>query len=230
MSPSRNIGRAYNLQFGGASEGGKALEIQPSDVLLVVDIQNDFCPGGALAVSGGDEIVPIVNALMDRFENVILTQDWHPPHHQSFASSHPDKSPFELIELDYGPQVLWPDHCVQGTPGAGFHRDLHVDRAQMVIRKGFRTDVDSYSAFMENDKKTTTGLAGCLSERGLRRIFVCGIATDVCVKATALDARASCFDVVLIEAASRGIDRDGSMASSRAEMAAAGVDLLNDLA
>lgn len=199
-------------------------------MLLVVDLQNDFCPGGSLAVPGGDEVVPVVNRLMNRFDNVILTQDWHPPAHQSFASSHRGKSPFELVEVDYGSQVLWPDHCVQGTLGAEFHRDLRVDRAQLVLRKGFRAHVDSYSAFVENDKKTTTGLAGCLSERGLRRLFVCGLATDVCVKFTALDARAACFDVVMIEAASRGLDKDGSMASSRAEMAAAGVSLINELA
>lgn len=199
-------------------------------MLLVVDVQNDFCAGGSLAVPGGDEVVPVVNRLMDRFDNVILTQDWHPPEHLSFASSHRDKSPFDLVELSYGPQVLWPDHCVQGTPGAAFHRDLQVDRAQMVIRKGFRAEVDSYSAFMENDKQTTTGLAGCLTERGLRRVFVCGLATDVCVKSTALDARAACFNVVLIEAASRGIDKGGSMASSRAEMTAAGVSLIDNIA
>ena len=205
------------------------MEIRESDVLLVVDVQNDFCPGGTLAVPGGDEVVPVVNRLMDRFDNVILTQDWHPPGHRSFASTHPGKAPFDSVEVEYGPQVLWPDHCVQGTPGAAFHPGLLADRAQLVVRKGFRASVDSYSAFMENDKSTSTGLAGCLQERGLRRVFACGIATDVCVKFTALDARAAGFEVVLIEAASRGIDTDGSLATARREMAAAGVTLIDDL-
>ena len=206
------------------------MDIRESDVLLVVDVQNDFCPGGALAAPGGDEVVPVVNRLMDRFDNVILTQDWHPPGHRSFASTHPGKAPFDSVEVEYGPQVLWPDHCVQGTPGAAFHPGLLADRAQLVVRKGFRASVDSYSAFMENDKSTSTGLAGCLQERGLRRVFACGIATDVCVKFTALDARAAGFEVVLIEAASRGIDTDGSLATARSEMVAAGVTLIDDLA
>ncbi len=206
------------------------MEIRGSDVLLVVDVQNDFCPGGTLAVPGGDEVVPVVNRLMARFENVILAQDWHPEGHHSFASAHVGKAPFDLIEADYGPQVLWPDHCVQGTSGAAFHGDLEVDRAQMVVRKGFRAGIDSYSAFKENDQKTTTGLRGCLEERGFRRVFACGLAMDFCVKWTALDARAAGFEAVLIEGASRAIDLDGSLAAARAELAAAGVTLIDDIA
>ncbi len=206
------------------------MEIGGSDVLLVIDVQNDFCPGGGLAVPAGDGIVSVVNRLMDRFENVILTQDWHPPGHHSFASAHAGKAPFEVIEADYGPQVLWPDHCVRGTPGAAFHADLAVDRAQMVVRKGFRPDIDSYSAFKENDQKTSTGLAGCLKERGFRRVFACGLATDFCVKCSALDAKAAGFAVVVIEAASRAIDLDDSLAAARRELEAAGVVLVDDLA
>ncbi len=206
------------------------MEIGGSDVLLVIDVQNDFCPGGGLAVPAGDGIVSVVNRLMDRFENVILTQDWHPPGHHSFASAHAGKAPFEVIEADYGPQVLWPDHCVRGTPGAAFHADLAVDRAQMVVRKGFRPDIDSYSAFKENDQKTSTGLAGCLKERGFRRVFACGLATDFCVKWSALDAKAAGFAVVVIEAASRAIDLDDSLAAARRELEAAGVVLVDDLA
>ncbi len=205
------------------------MEIGEGDVLLVVDVQNDFCPGGSLAVPDGDAVVPVINRLMTRFDDVVLTQDWHPPGHSSFASSHPGKAPLALIEADYGPQVLWPDHCVQGTDGAAFHGDLDVARAQLVVRKGFRAHIDSYSAFKENDQKTSTGLAGCLRERGARRVFACGLATDFCVKWSALDARAAGFEVVLIEAASRGIDLDGSLAAARAELAAAGVALIDDL-
>jgi nicotinamidase/pyrazinamidase len=191
--------------------------------LVVVDVQNDFIPGGALAVPQGDEVVPEINRLAARFDDVILTQDWHPRGHASFASSHPGKKPFETIELPYGSQVLWPDHCVQGTAGAAFHPDLNLAKAQLVIRKGHHRDIDSYSAFLEADRETTTGLAGYLKERGFRKLYVCGLATDFCVAWTALDARAAGFDTTVIEDACRAIDLEGSLARAWAEMAAAGV-------
>ncbi len=191
--------------------------------LVVVDVQNDFCPGGALAVPRGDEVVPLVNRLALRFDNVVFTQDWHPPGHASFASSHPGKKPFETIQLAYGTQVLWPDHCVQGTSGAAFHPDLDATRAQLVIRKGYHKDIDSYSGFLEADRKTPTGLAGYLRERNLKELYVCGLATDFCVAWTALDARRAGFDVWVVEDASRAIDLDGSLACAWSELAAAGV-------
>ena len=191
--------------------------------LVVVDVQNDFMPGGALAVPRGDEIVPIANRLAARFENVVLTQDWHPRGQVSFASSHPGKKPFETIQLPYGEQVLWPDHCVQGTRGAAFHEDLAIPHAQLVVRKGYHKDVDSYSAFLEADRKTTTGLAGYLEERGLKNLFFCGLATDFCVAWSALDARAAGFSATVIEDACRAIDLDGSLAKAWSDMAAAGV-------
>ena len=194
-----------------------------STCLVVVDVQNDFIPGGALAVPLGDEVVPEINRLAARFENVILTQDWHPRGHASFASSHPGKKAFETIELPYGSQVLWPDHCVQGTSGAAFHPDLNLTKAHLVIRKGHHREIDSYSAFLEADRKTSTGLAGYLRERGFRRLFVRGLATDFCVAWTALDARAAGFDTTVIEDACRAIDLDGSLARAWAEMTAAGV-------
>jgi len=191
--------------------------------LIVVDVQNDFMPGGALAVPRGDEVVPVINRLAARFDNIVLTQDWHPLGHASFASSHPGKKPFETIQLSYGTQVLWPDHCVQGTSGAAFHPDLDVTRAQLVIRKGYHRDIDSYSGFLEADRKTSTGLAGYLRERNLKKLYVCGLATDFCVAWTALDARAAGFETTLLEDASRGIDLDGSLAKAWSELAAAGV-------
>ena len=191
--------------------------------LVVVDVQNDFMPGGALAVPRGDEVLTVINRLAARFDNVVLTQDWHPRRHVSFASSHPGKKPFETIELAYGPQVLWPDHCVQGTSGAAFHPVLDVTKAQLVIRKGYHREIDSYSGFLEADRKTTTGLAGYLKERGLRNLYVCGLATDFCVAWTALDARAAGFDTTVIEDASRAIDLDGSLARAWSDMASAGV-------
>ena len=191
--------------------------------LIVVDVQNDFCPGGALAVPQGDEVVSVINRLAARFDNVVLTQDWHPRGHASFASSHPGKKPFESIELSYGTQVLWPDHCVQGTSGAGFHPKLATERAQLVVRKGFHRDIDSYSGFLEADRETTTGLAGFLKEKGLRQLYVCGLATDFCVAWTALDARATGFEVGVIEDACRAIDLDGSLARAWRELEAAGV-------
>jgi nicotinamidase/pyrazinamidase len=191
--------------------------------LLVVDLQNDFMPGGALAVPRGDEVVTIVNRLTARFENVVLTQDWHPRRHASFASSHPGRKPFETIRLAYGSQVLWPDHCVQGTSGAAFHPDLNLTKAQLVIRKGHHAGIDSYSAFLEADRATTTGLAGYLKERGFGKLLVCGLATDFCVAWTALDARAAGFHTTVIEEACRAIDLDGSLARAWKDMAAAGV-------
>jgi nicotinamidase/pyrazinamidase len=195
-----------------------------SDVLLAVDVQNDFCPGGALAVARGDEIVPLVNRLGERFPHVVLTQDWHPPGHRSFASAHPGRHPFETIEVDYGAQTLWPDHCVEGTPGAAFHSGLWLPRAELIVRKGFHPAIDSYSALYENDRKTPTGLAGYLRERGFKRLFLAGLATDFCVQYSALDARRAGFAVVVIEDACRGIDLDGSLAAAYAAMAAAGVE------
>ncbi|WP_410001726.1 bifunctional nicotinamidase/pyrazinamidase [Singulisphaera sp. GP187] len=191
--------------------------------LLVVDVQNDFCPHGALAVPEGDLVVPIINKLSRRFTHVILTQDWHCDDHLSFASSHPGMKPMTLIELHYGPQILWPDHCVQGTPGAQFHPDLDLDRCDMIIRKGYRRDIDSYSAFFENDRQTPTGLAGYLRERGLTRLFIVGLATDFCVAYSAIDACRLGFEVTVIENACRGIDVEGSLAASWQQMAEAGV-------
>ena len=202
------------------------LKVTPidDDVLVVIDVQNDFCPGGSLAVPEGDEIVPLVNKLMGQFRHVVLTQDWHPRGHSSFATTH-DGKPFTAIKLDYGDQTLWPDHCVQGTPGAEFHRDLRLTGAELVLRKGFRKSIDSYSAFFENDRVTRTGLAGYLRDRGLKRLFLCGLATDFCVAWSALDGRREGFPVVVIEDACRAIDLDGSLAAAKAEMAKAGVAL-----
>lgn len=193
------------------------------DLLLIIDVQNDFCPGGALAVADGDAVVPVINRLSGRFEQIVLTQDWHPPGHSSFASSHPGKAPFESITMAYGLQTLWPDHCIQGTPGAAFHADLAADKAQLIIRKGFRPGIDSYSAFFENDKTTPTGLAGYLGERGLTRVFLVGLATDFCVHYSAVDARRLGFEAVVIDNACRGIDLGGSMAAAQAQGAEAGV-------
>jgi len=191
--------------------------------LIVVDVQRDFCPGGALAVPEGDAVVPVVNALARRFAAVVLTQDWHPPDHFSFASRHPGRRPFETIEAPYGTQVLWPDHCVQGTAGAEFHPDLDIPHAQLVIRKGFRRAVDSYSAFLEADRATPTGLAGYLRERGVRAVALCGLATDFCVQWSALDARRHGFAATVVEDACRAIDLEGSLARAWAAMAEAGV-------
>lgn len=195
------------------------------EALIVIDLQNDFCPGGALAVAGGDEIVPLVNALIARFDHVVLTQDWHPAGHSSFASSHPGKAPFESFDMPYGPQTLWPDHCVQGTKGAEFHPDLEWTRAELVIRKGFRKAIDSYSAFFENDHATPTGLTGYLRERGLKRLTFAGLATDFCVAYSALDAAAQGFEATVAMEACRGIDLGGSMEAMTARMKEAGVRL-----
>ncbi len=197
-----------------------------SDALIVVDVQNDFCPGGALAVARGDAIVPVINDLSARFAHVLLTQDWHPRNHTSFAGNHRGGAPFDTVEMPYGPQTLWPDHCVQGTRGAEFHGHLDVARAELVIRKGFRSEIDSYSAFFENDRKTPTGLTGYLRERGLTRLFFAGIATDVCVAYSALDSQAQGFDTVVVEDACAAIDRDGSLDAAVKQMAMQGVALV----
>ncbi len=193
------------------------------DLLLVIDVQNDFCPEGALAVPEGDAVVPVINRIQPGFAHVVLTQDWHPPGHQSFASTHPGHAPFETVEAAYGPQTLWPDHCVQGTPGAAFHPDLETTKAEMIVRKGTRAEIDSYSAFYENDHTTATGLAGYLRERGVTRVFICGLATDYCVHFSALDAARAGFEAVVIEDACRGIDLEGSLAAANQAMAEAGV-------
>ena len=193
------------------------------DVLLVVDVQNDFMPGGALAVPAGDEIVPVVNALARRFANVVLTQDWHPRGHISFASSHPGCQPFDRIRLPYGEQILWPEHCVQGTSGAALHADLDVAHAQLVVRKGYHPDVDSYSAFVEADARHATGLAGYLRERGIRRVFLAGLATDFCVAWSAVDGRKAGFAVIVIDDACRAIDTGGSLAAAWHDLRTAGV-------
>jgi nicotinamidase/pyrazinamidase len=191
--------------------------------LLVVDVQHDFLPGGALAVPGGDGVIGPVNALAARFATVVLTQDWHPPGHASFASAHPGRKPFETIALPYGPQVLWPDHCVMGSHGAGFHPALAADRAQLILRKGGNASVDSYSAFLEADRRSRTGLDGWLGSRGIRHLVIAGLATDYCVLWSALDARSAGLSVTVVEEACRGIDLDGGLGRAWAEMAAAGV-------
>lgn len=194
-----------------------------NDVLIVVDVQNDFCPSGALAVPRGDEVVPILNRLAAVFRHVVLTQDWHPSGHLSFASSHPGKQAFETVAAPYGPQVLWPDHCVQGTPGAAFHDRLHIPQAGLVLRKGMNRAIDSYSAFYENDRTTPTGLVGYLRERGIRRVFVAGLAFDFCVRFSAEDARRQGFGVFVVEDACRGIDIGGSVAGTRTSLQGLGI-------
>jgi nicotinamidase/pyrazinamidase len=186
------------------------------DILLVVDIQNDFCPGGGLSVPRGDEVVPLINGLAEKFAHVVLTQDWHPRGHLSFASSHPGTKPYQTIEVAYGTQVLWPDHCVQATRGADFRDDLKIPHAELVLRKGYHREIDSYSAFYENDRKTHTGLTGYLRERGFKRVFLAGLAFDFCVRYSAEDAKREGFTAIVIEDACCGIDVDGSMAATRA--------------
>ena len=195
------------------------------NALIVIDVQNDFCPGGALAVAGGDQIIPQINAMMGNFDAIILTQDWHPQGHSSFASSHAGKAPFDMIDMPYGAQVLWPDHCVQGTDGAAFHAGLNTDAADMIIRKGYNSGIDSYSAFFENDHKTPTGLEGYLRTRGITTLTMVGLATDFCVHFSAVDAAKLGFDVTVLEGACRAIDMDGSLAAARAAMQGAGVKL-----
>ena len=193
--------------------------------LIVIDVQNDFCPGGALAVPEGDKIVPGINALMAEARSVVLTQDWHPADHSSFASRHDGQEPYGLIEMPYGPQVLWPDHCVIGSAGAAFHRDLTTDRAEMVIRKGFRRAIDSYSAFFENDHKTPTGLEGYLRMRGITTLTLVGLATDFCVAYSAIDAAKLGFDVTVRMDLCRAINLNGSLEAAKQDMAQAGVTL-----
>ena len=202
------------------------LAFRQDDVLLVVDIQNDFCPGGTLAVPGGDQIVPLANRLAERFPHAVFTQDWHTPGHTSFASAHPGKRPYDAALAAYGEQVLWPDHCVQGTRGAEFHSGLDLRHAELIVRKGFRPGIDSYSAFFENDHVTRTGLSGYLRDRGFRHIYLCGLAFDFCVKWSALDARREGFAATVIEDGCRAIDLNGSAAAARRELAAAEVAIV----
>lgn len=199
------------------------MRLSDRDALLVIDCQVDFLPGGALAVPEGDAVLAPISRLAARFPNVVATQDWHPPNHVSFASRHSGRLPYETVRLPYGPQVLWPDHCVQGSAGAQLAPELDLDRAALVLRKGTKPEIDSYSAFLEADRTTRTGLAGYLRERGLSRLFLCGLATDYCVAWSALDARADGFETIVIEDAVRGIDLDGSLARAWAEMENAGV-------
>jgi len=196
------------------------------DVLIVVDVQNDFCTGGKLAVPGGEAVVPLVNRLARLFPSVVLTQDWHPRDHRSFASQHPGRKPYDMIQFAYGPQILWPDHCVQGSAGAAFRADLDIPGAALILRKGFRREIDSYSAFFENDRATPTGLAGYLRERGVRRLCLAGLAFDFCVGFSALDAARLGFATIVVEDACRAIDVDGSDEAMRRSLAAAGVALV----
>ncbi|MGO9939380.1 MAG: bifunctional nicotinamidase/pyrazinamidase [Terracidiphilus sp.] len=202
------------------------MQTTPHDVLIVIDVQNDFCPGGALAVADGAAVIAPILRCMQCFEHIVLTQDWHPPDHFSFASAHRGRNPFEQIEASYGPQTLWPDHCVQGSKGAEFHPSLHLPQAELILRKGFRSEIDSYSAFFENDRSTATGLAGYLRERGLTRVFFAGLAYDYCVGYSALDARRLGFPAVIIRDACRAIDLNGSVANIVSEFARAGVELI----
>ena len=197
-----------------------------TDALIVIDVQNDFCPGGALAVAEGDEIICRINGLMGEFATVVLTQDWHPANHASFADNHPGAEPFTLIQMPYGPQVLWPTHCVQGSRGADFHQDLRTDPAHLIVRKGFRPEIDSYSAFFENDHVTPTGLDGYLRSRGIAHLTLVGLALDFCVGYSAIDAARLGFEVTVIESACRAIDLDGSLATSLRAIRDAGVRLI----
>jgi nicotinamidase/pyrazinamidase len=201
--------------------------IDDTSVLIVVDVQNCFLPGGSLAVKDGAQVIPVINRMATKFAHVVLTQDWHTPGHVSFASAHAGKMPFEVVKLPYGDQVLWPDHCVQGTPGAELSKDIAIPHAELVVRKGYHKEVDSYSAFLEADQKTPTGLGGYLKERGLTRVFVAGLATDFCVAWTAMDARRAGFEVFVVDDASRGIDNRGSLAAAWSAMDKAGVKRIN---
>jgi nicotinamidase/pyrazinamidase len=228
-----NVNRRQVLQAVGglgftvlpALSFAKAMAVKPgdNDALIVIDVQNCFTPGGSLAVKDGDAIVPVINAMAKKFPHVVITQDWHTPDHISFASQHKGKKPFEMTKVPYGNQVLWPDHCVQGTEGAQLHKDLNIPHAELVIRKGFRKGVDSYSAFLEADKRTSTGLGGYLRQRGIRNVYLCGLATDFCVAWSALDARKQGFRVAVIEDACRGIDLNGSVAAAWKDMSRVGV-------
>ncbi|MDB5609316.1 MAG: bifunctional nicotinamidase/pyrazinamidase [Bradyrhizobium sp.] len=209
---------------GPAADAAGRIAIDSTSVLVVIDVQNSFLPGGSLAVKDGQEVVPVINRLGKSFANVVMTQDWHTPGHISFASTHAGKKPFETIDLKYGKQVLWPDHCVQDTEGAALSKDLSIPQAGLIIRKGFHQDIDSYSAFTEADGETTTGLAAYLKARKLQRLFVAGLATDFCVAWTALDARKAGFETYVVEDACRGIDAQGSLAKAWTDMAKAGVN------
>jgi nicotinamidase/pyrazinamidase len=223
---------AVATALGGTGAEAQTAPIKPGegDVFVVVDVQYDFLPGGALAVPKGDEVIAPINALAKRFGHVVMTQDWHTVGHVSFASRHNGKKPFETTKLAYGDQVLWPDHCVQGSKGAQLSDELQIPHAELIIRKGYHPDVDSYSAFMEADRKTRTGLAGYLNERGLKRVFVAGLATDFCVAWTALDAKAAGFDAYVVEDASRGIDTMGSLAAAWRNLSQAGVQRITSAA
>lgn len=210
----------------GPTAKNDGLKIGAHDVLLVVDVQNDFCPGGALAVAEGDAVIAPIQRVASRFPHVILTQDWHPAHHSSFASSHAGKQPYQSIELDYGTQTLWPDHCVQSSKGAEFHADLHLPQVELILRKGFDPDIDSYSAFFENDRTTPTGLAGYLADRALTRVFLAGLAYDYCVGYSALDARRLGLHAYVLRDACRAIDLNGSVAAIEAGMARTGVHII----
>ena len=221
----QGIGAAGLLGIAGARVAGAAATIKPDakSALLVIDVQNCFVTGGTLPVKDGEQVVPVINKLAGAFENIVVTQDWHTPGHASFASTHSGKKPFETTTLKYGTQVLWPDHCVQGTDDAALHKDLKLPTAQLIIRKGFNQGVDSYSAFEEADRKTVTGLAGYLKARGIKTVFVTGLATDFCVAWTAMDARKAGFEAYVIEDACRGIDLNGSLAAAWKAMQAKGV-------
>lgn len=199
------------------------MKIQSTDTLLLIDLQPDFMPGGALEVAGGDEILPLINSLAAKFDHVILTQDWHPPRHISFASSHAGQAPFSQIDVTYGPQTLWPDHCLQDSVGAALHPALDVPHAELILRKGFRRHIDSYSAFLENDHRTPTGLAGYLRERGLQRLFLAGLAYDYCVRFSAIDGKALGFETIVIEDATRAVGLPGSVDATNASFEAAGI-------
>ena len=206
-----------------------SIQSSANRALVVIDVQNDFCPGGALAIENGDQVVAPINDLMNQFENVVLTQDWHPENHISFASNQPGKNPFETIELDYGPQTLWPAHCVQGSSGAAFHEALNTTPGQMVVRKGYRSDVDSYSAFFENDHKTATGLNGYLKDRSISELVFTGLATDYCVAWSAIDAAKLGYDTTVVLSACRAIDLEGSLAAQIENMKQAGIKVVENL-
>jgi nicotinamidase/pyrazinamidase len=199
------------------------MKFHSTDALIVIDVQNDFMPGGALAVTDGDAIVPLINTLAKKFDHVILTQDWHPTQHISFATTHSNKQPFETVEAPYGPQTLWPEHVLQHTQGAAFHPALHIPHAELILRKGFRRHIDSYSAFLENDHRTPTGLAGYLRERNLQRLFLCGLAYDFCVRYSAIDGKSLGFETIVIEDATRPVNLPNTIAETNAALASAGI-------
>jgi len=207
-----------------------AMHVETHDVLIVIDVQYDFCPGGALAVNDGDAVIAPIQRVARRFQHIVLTQDWHPAHHSSFASSHPGKQPYEQIELSYGQQTLWPDHCVQSSKGAELHAELGLPQAELILRKGFHAEIDSYSAFFENDRTTSTGFAGYLADRSLTRVFLAGLAYDYCVGYSALDARRLGLEVYVLRDACRAIDLNGSVAAVEAEFAKAGVHVIESSA